>query len=63
MPWRKLLYAVWKKFQQLTNPEGVIASNFAFILEDTANIKKNALKIVMGIKEEKNVQKRKLITD
>lgn len=39
MPWRKLLYGVSKKFQQLTNPDSVPAPNSAFIIDDTANIK------------------------
>lgn len=39
MPWRKLLYGVSKKFQQLTNPDGIAASDSAFIIDDTANIK------------------------
>lgn len=36
MPWRRLLYGVCKKFEQLVNPEGEIDSKSAFILDDTA---------------------------
>ena len=39
MPWRKLLYGVCKKFQQLVNPKGEIAPNSAFILDDTPDIR------------------------
>ena len=39
MPWRKLLYGVCKKFQQLVNPKGEIAPNSAFILDDTRDIR------------------------
>ena len=39
MPWRKLLYGVCKKFQQLVNPQGEIDSKSAFILDDTADIR------------------------
>lgn len=39
MPWRALLTAVAKRFQQMTNPEKVLASNSAFILDDTVQAK------------------------
>lgn len=39
MPWRRLLYGVCKKFEQLVNPEGEIDSKSAFILDDTADIR------------------------
>ena len=39
MPWRKLLYGVCKKFQQLANPEGEIDPKSAFILDDTPDIR------------------------
>ena len=37
MPWRKLLYSVCKRFQQLVNPEGIVDSKSAFILDDTTD--------------------------
>lgn len=39
MPWRRLLYGVCKKFQQLVNPQREIDSKSAFILDDTADIR------------------------
>ncbi|MDI6915824.1 MAG: transposase [Desulfitobacteriaceae bacterium] len=39
MPWRPLLLAVAKQFQRLVNPEKQIASNSAFILDDTTEAK------------------------
>ena len=39
MPWRRLLYGVSKKFEQLVNPEGEIDPKSAFILDDTADIR------------------------
>lgn len=35
LPWRRLLYKVSKKFQQLVNPQKEIAVNSAFIVDDT----------------------------
>lgn len=35
MPWRRLLYSVAKRFQELVNPSKEIAANSAFIVEDT----------------------------
>lgn len=39
MPWRPLLFAVAKRFQKLVNPQKEIASNSAFILDDTIEAK------------------------
>lgn len=39
MSWRSLLFAVAKQFQKLVNPEKEIASNSAFILDDTTEAK------------------------
>ena len=39
MPWRRLLYGLCKKFQQLVNLEGEIDSKSAFILDDTSDIR------------------------
>lgn len=39
MPWRRLLYGVCKKFQQLVNPQRKIDPKSAFILDDTADIR------------------------
>lgn len=39
MPWRPLLLAVTKQFQKLVNPQKEIASNSAFILDDTTEAK------------------------
>lgn len=39
MPWRRLLYGVGKKFQQLVNPKGEIDPKSAFILDDTPDIR------------------------
>jgi hypothetical protein len=39
MPWRRLLYGVCKKFQQLVNSKGEIDSKSAFILDDTPDIR------------------------
>jgi len=35
MPWRRLLYGVAKRFQELVNPNKEIAPNSAFIVDDT----------------------------
>jgi hypothetical protein len=35
IPWRRLLYGVCKKFKELINPKGEIASNSAFVIDDT----------------------------
>jgi hypothetical protein len=35
MPWRRLQYAVAKKFQELVNPQKEVAENSAFIIDDT----------------------------
>jgi hypothetical protein len=35
IPWRRLQYAVAKKFQELVNPQKEIAENSAFIVDDT----------------------------
>lgn len=37
MPWRRLLFGVAKKFQQLVNPQKEVAPNSAFIVDDTAD--------------------------
>ncbi|MDO8685480.1 MAG: transposase, partial [Clostridiales bacterium] len=34
-PWRRLLYGVAKKFQELVNPQKEVAANSAFIVDDT----------------------------
>ena len=39
MPWRLLLLAVAKQFQHLVNPQKEVASNSAFILDDTTEAK------------------------
>ena len=39
MPWRRLLYGIAKRFQQLVNSEKEIASNSAFIVDDTADFR------------------------
>ena len=39
MPWRRLLYGVCKKFEQLVNPKGEIDPRSAFILDDTPDIR------------------------
>ena len=35
IPWRRLLYGVAKKFQEVVNPQKEVASNSAFIVDDT----------------------------
>lgn len=45
MPWRKILYGVCKKFQQLVNPEGEIDPKSTFILDDTPDIRTGRRKI------------------
>ena len=35
IPWRSLLYGVAKKFQELVNPHKEVATNSAFIIDDT----------------------------
>lgn len=35
IPWRRLLYSVAKKFQELVNPQKEVAVNSAFIVDDT----------------------------
>ena len=35
MPWRRLLYGVAKRFQELVNPNKEVAPNSAFIVDDT----------------------------
>lgn len=35
IPWRRLLYSISKKFQELVNPQREIATNSAFIVDDT----------------------------
>jgi len=39
MPWRRLLYGVCKRFEQLVNPKGEIDPKSAFILDDTPDIR------------------------
>ena len=39
MPWRSLLLAVAKRFQELVNPNKELAANSAFILDDTTEAK------------------------
>jgi hypothetical protein len=39
MPWRRLLYGVAKRFQELVNPTKDVAPNSAFILDDTADMR------------------------
>ena len=35
IPWRRLLYCIAKKFQELANPQKEVAANSAFIVDDT----------------------------
>lgn len=39
MPWRRLLYGICKRFEQLVNPKGEIDPKSAFILDDTPDIR------------------------
>ncbi len=39
MPWRRLLYSVAKRFQQLVNPQKYVDPNSAFIIDDTPDMR------------------------
>lgn len=39
MPWRRLLYSVAKRFQQLVNPQKYVDPNSAFIVDDTPDMR------------------------
>jgi len=39
MPWRRMLYSVCKRFQNLVNPNKEVAPNSAFIIDDTPDMR------------------------